>query len=316
MKKNRFISKFENKSNSDLNEIISNRKIYTEQAIEAAFILLKQRENNIFSEETKPLKKDLLTNNNDSLKQPTKETYEFKTSFFYKMKFILFVTLIFYFFIESYNKNNDRGMLLFGSLTILGLYILYKIFKNKIQIKITSVGFWSEDSGFISWNEIETILIPKKTFLDYLNRYSREYIFLYLKKDSNTEPSYQIDIKGLSNKKTLREISQYYLKTEKTHDFEKETIILKSSSGNSTIYDTEKTILYWKENSNKIILFALGFSFIFPFIDKYIFNDNSPLIDKYGYFNSVIFIMILLAIIMIIFYFYFISKHKQINKKR
>ncbi|WP_010136269.1 hypothetical protein [Ochrovirga pacifica] len=300
MKKNRFISKFENKSNSDLNEIISNKKKYTEEALEAAEQLLKYRK----TVKTTVKEKTENIQNTETKFIPEKDEYEFRYSFIHKL--IILLTILFFIYLGySGLKNGNNNSFLFILFAIVIIALNYKLIKNRPEIVISRNGIWTNKLGKKQWNEIDSIVVENKNFIKYFSKYINDNLFIYLIGDQKTSPSETIDLRGISNKKTLRQLCKYYLENKDTLKYEKNTFV-----HGSTIYDTENQLESYKKSYPKIILIVIISSFVFPIIDKF-WDNGFVLIEKYGYTKSVVISLLGFSSIYFISYLRMYYKSKK-----
>lgn len=302
MKKNRFFEKFQHKKDSELQEILQNKNSYTPEAIEATENILAYRKDN----PTEPVEKE--NNNHQANKEskfiPEKEKYEFKYSLIYRTSILLGILLLVYVGYLGLKSGNNNSFL-FIILAIIGIVFNYKLIKNRPEIVITKNGIWTNRLGEKHWNEIDTIVVENKSILKYLSRYINDNLFIYLIGDEKTSPSETIDLRGVSNKNKLRELSKYYIKNKDKLEFEKNTYVHRS-----TIYDTKNQLEQYKKSYPKIILITVILSFIFPFIDK-LWDNGFTLIERFGYTNSVIISFFGFSLIYLLNYIFLKFKTKE-----
>ena len=302
MKKNRFFEKFQHKTDSELQEILQNKNSYTPEAIEATKSILAHRKDN-------PIKSVEKKNHNHPANKeskfiPEKEKYEFKYSLMYKTSILLGILLLAYLgYLGLKNGNNNSFLLII--LAIVVIIFNYKLIKNRPEIVITKNGIWTNRLGEKHWNEIDTIVVENKSVLKYLSKYINDHLFIYLIGDEKTSPSETIDLRGISNKKKLRELSKYYLKNKNTIEFDKNTYVHRSM-----IYDTKNKLEQYKKSFPKIILIVVALSFVFPFVDKF-WSNGFTLIERYGYTNSVVISFIGFLLIYLLNYIFLIYKTKK-----
>lgn len=307
MKKNRFIEKFQSKTDSELLEIIDNKTKYNNEAVEASRKILSDRNNILVDKKiTKEIKQKVNYNvEKEEIKFiPEKEEYHFKYSFLYKIIVLFGVIFLLYFGFLGLKKENGNSFLLI-IIAIISIIYNFKLIKNKSEIIISKNGVWTNKLELKYWTEIETIIVENKGFTKYLSKYKNDNLFIYLKGDSKTSPSDTIDLRGISNKKTLRKITNYYIHNKDSIKFLENTFV----HGN-TIYDTENQLESYKKSYPKIILIVVMCSFAFPFIDKF-WDNGFILIEKYGYLKSVTISFIGFSSIYLISYFRIYYKSKK-----
>lgn len=302
MKRNRFFEKFKQKTDSELQEIIENKNSYKPEAVEFAKQLLNNREKN-----PKNLASDEKINSIQIKKNkqtPEKENYEFKYSFTYKIFICLGILLLIYLGCLGWEKGNSNSLFLF-IIAIIGIIFNHKLINNEPEIVINKKGIWTSKLGEKNWSEIQTIVAENKGFIKYFSKYINDNLFIYLKGDLKTNPSDKIDLRGIANKKKLRELVSYYTNIKDNDEFQENTFVF----GNN-IYEKENQIEKFKNSFPRIVLLVFILSITFPLIDKYL-GSGLILIEKYGYQNSTIISFTGFSCIFFGYYIYLNFKKKK-----
>lgn len=260
MKKNKFLEKFQNKTKSELQEILENKKKYTIEAVEAAKNILTHRINNPIEIEHKK--------ETDIIKQkevkfiPKNTEYQFKHSFFYKITVVFGITFFSYLGYIGWKNGNENFVMLILIACVIAI-LNFNLIKNKpVIIIINNQGIWTNRLGHKNWTQIENIVVENKGFIKYLSKYINDNLFIYLSGDSITNPSDSIDLRGISNKELLHILTEYYLENKPTQSFEKNTLV-----HGSTIYDTKEQLKNLSKSLPKLVLVVLIFSLAFPIVD-------------------------------------------------